>query len=67
VLRNLKAENQRFRVKNRNLRLNLQALHRKLGFIEESDKKKAQELSALKKKISNLKKERDKLKKRVEK
>jgi hypothetical protein len=39
----------------------LQALHHKLAFISKSDKKKAQELSTLKKEISELKKERDKL------
>jgi len=55
-LHNLKAENQQLKVKCRNLRLNLAALERKIGFFHMSDKKKGQEVSSLKKEIAQLKK-----------
>jgi len=55
-LRNLKAENQKLKVKCRNQRLNLAALQQNLAFISMSDKKKSQEVSALKTEIANLKK-----------
>jgi cell division protein FtsB len=63
----LKAENQQLQVKNRNLRLNLAALHRKIAFIELSDKKKSRELGKLKKENDSLKKQIQKLRKEKEK
>jgi cell division protein FtsB len=49
------------------LRLNLAALHRKIAFIESSDKKKSRELSKLKKENDSLKKQIQKLRKEREK
>ena len=63
-MRNLKAENQKLKVKCRNQRLNLRALHQNLAFTSKSDKKKSQEVSALKKEIANLKKGTKKLRKK---
>jgi hypothetical protein len=42
----------------------LQALQHKLAFISKSDKKKSEEVSALKKEIANLKKGSKKLRKK---
>lgn len=66
-MRNLKAENQKLKVKCRKQRINLQALQLKLTFISKSDEKKAQELSTLEKENSQLTKEVANLKKEIKK
>jgi uncharacterized coiled-coil DUF342 family protein len=54
--RNLKAENQALKKKVRNLRINLAALQHQINFEKLSDRKKAQEMSALKSEIDKLRK-----------